>query len=140
MQNEFDILVIGSLNMDLVVTTPRFPKPGETLRGTGFQHHCGGKGANQAYAAATLGAKVAMMGRVGADSFGESLRHNLETRGVDTALTLNAPGVPTGTALITVDEEGENQIIIVPGANAQLTARCLSDREANAIQVAFLHL
>ena len=116
-----EIVVIGSLNMDLVVQAPRRPNPGETLFGTGFATVPGGKGANQAVAAARLGARVAMFGRIGDDIFGSTLRTGLEQESIDTRHLLVTPGVPTGTALITVDEQAENSITVVPGANNRLT-------------------
>ena len=134
--NEFDILVIGSLNCDLVVTTDRFPDPGETRSGSDFQTHCGGKGANQAYAAAALGGNVAMIGRVGTDVFGDAQSSNLSSMGVDTTLLQSDPSHPTGTALITVNGSGENQIIVVPGANGELTPNRLQSKEIQAIQSA----
>ncbi|MGH7043911.1 MAG: ribokinase, partial [Acetobacteraceae bacterium] len=115
------ILVIGSLNIDLVATCARLPAPGETVAGTGFATLPGGKGANQAVAAARLGALVFMAGCVGADPFGAALRAALAAAGVDTTHVADAPG-PTGTALIAVDAAGANQIVVVPGANAHMDA------------------
>ncbi|MEM7795556.1 MAG: ribokinase [Cyanobacteria bacterium P01_C01_bin.118] len=110
------IIVFGSLNMDLVAHVPRLPQAGETLLGTNFVTVPGGKGANQAVAAARLGAPTAMVGRVGDDGFGELLCNSLETSGVATEAILSSQG-PSGVALINVDEVGENQIVVVPGAN-----------------------
>lgn len=115
-----DIVVVGSLNMDLVVRAPRFPRPGETLTGEGFATFPGGKGANQAAACALLGAKTAMVGRVGQDAFGERLREGLRVLGVDTAYMRIDPDALTGTAVIVVDAGGENAIVVVPGANGRL--------------------
>lgn len=112
------ITVVGSLNMDLVIRTPRLPLPGETLSGGPFATYPGGKGANQAVAAARLGAAVAMVGRVGDDAFGEELRAGLIHAGIDAAQVPAAPGMATGVALITVEEGGQNTIVIAPGANA----------------------
>ncbi|MBW4093107.1 MAG: ribokinase, partial [Proteobacteria bacterium] len=120
------VLVIGSLNMDLVATCDRLPAPGETVAGTGFATLPGGKGANQAVAAARLGARVCMAGCVGADAFAAALRAGLTAAGVDTAHLAEVPG-PTGTALIAVDGTGANQIVVVPGANAA-TGAALIDR------------
>ena len=129
------VLVIGSLNMDLVAACDRLPAPGETVGGTGFAALPGGKGANQAVAAARLGARVFMAGCVGADSFGAALRAGLADAGVDTTHVAEAPGpspVPTGTALIAVDAAGANQIVVVSGANAA-TGPALIDRALAAI-------
>ena len=114
------ICVLGSLNMDLVVRPQRLPAPGETLLADSFQTFPGGKGANQAVAAARLGAQVAMIGRVGDDAFGRALRRELERHGVDTAQVRSIEGVPSGVALITVEANGENTIVVVPGANQHL--------------------
>jgi ribokinase len=127
------IVVVGSLNMDLVVRSPRLPRPGETLSGGPFATYPGGKGANQAVAAARLGAPTTMIGRVGADGFGQMLRIAAEVDGVSVAWVLDTPGTPTGVALITVEEGGQNTIVIAPGANAALTPE---DVEAAADQIA----
>jgi ribokinase len=116
-----DILVIGSLNMDLVVKTTRLPKPGETIQGEGLRRIPGGKGANQAVAAAKLGKDVHMVGRVGEDSFGQSLISGLSQHGVDTKNVIVDPDAPTGTAVILVDELGENCIVISSGSNGKVT-------------------
>ena len=113
------IIVFGSLNMDLVAQVPRLPQPGETLLGTSFATVPGGKGANQAVAAARLGASTTMVGRVGDDSFGPLLCDSLQAAGVNTGLVVAAHG-PSGVALIAVDRAGENQIVVVPGANGQV--------------------
>ncbi len=115
------IVVVGSLNADLVATVERHPGPGETVAGDTFAVIAGGKGANQAYAAARLGAPVAMMGRVGDDAHGRMLREKLATAGVDVTCVSVAGDVPTGTALITVDAARQNRIVVVAGANAALT-------------------
>lgn len=125
------VLVIGSLNMDLVATCARLPAPGETVAGTGFAAIPGGKGGNQAVAAARLGARTFMAGCVGADAFGAALRAGLAEAGVDTAHVAEVSG-PTGTALIAVDAAGANQIVVVPGANAA-TGRALIDRALAAM-------
>jgi ribokinase len=114
------IVVIGSLNADLVVRTPRFPAPGETTTGSGFAVYPGGKGANQAVAAGRLGARVAMIGRVGKDDHGLLLRLSLMAAGVDVDPTLDDDAAPTGVAVITIDASGQNQIVLAPGANARL--------------------
>lgn len=115
------IVVVGSLNMDLVVRVPRHPRLGETILGNQFQTFPGGKGANQAVAAARLGGTVRMIGRVGSDGFGASLLTAVSTDGVDTQFILSDPDTATGVALITVDENGENSIVVASGANARVT-------------------
>ncbi|MBK8974438.1 MAG: ribokinase [Planctomycetes bacterium] len=115
------LCVVGSINMDLVVGTPRLPERGETVLGGPFATHPGGKGANQAVAAARLGARVAMVGRVGDDDFGRQLTAGLRADGVDVEHVRTAPGVATGIAAITVEHGGENTIVVAPGANARLT-------------------
>src|SRR5690349_5963398 len=116
-----DILVIGSLNADLVVRSPRFPEPGETISGEDLQIIPGGKGANQAVAAARQGAKVSMIGRVGNDSFGPFLVENLKTNHVDASHVLIDEG-STGTAIIIVDANGQNSIVLSPGANGKVSS------------------
>ena len=116
------IVVLGSLNIDLVVTVQQLPRPGETVLGQGLGSYPGGKGANQAVAAARLGGRVALVGRVGNDSFGESLLKNLEANGVDASGVERDPETPTGAALIYVAVGGQNMIAVAPGANAQLDA------------------
>jgi len=111
------IVVVGSLNADLVVRVPRFPSPGETLTGSSFARFPGGKGANQAYAAGRLGGRVSMVGRVGDDDLGRWLTAQLAGGGVETTFVAAVTGESTGLALITVDESGQNQIVLVPGAN-----------------------
>lgn len=123
------ITVIGSINMDLVVRTPRFPAPGETLLGEDFLTVPGGKGANQAVALARLGARTAIVGRVGSDGFGETLLEGMRSEGVDTGQVAREQGVPTGVALITVADSGENNIIVVPGANGRLEPGDIRDAE-----------
>ena len=115
-----DILVIGSLNADLVVRAPRFPTPGETISGEDLAIIPGGKGANQAVAASRQGASVAMVGRVGKDAFGPMLTQNLQKNNVDTAHVRIDPAA-TGTAIIVVDAEGQNSIVLSPGANGKFT-------------------
>ncbi|WP_030692598.1 ribokinase [Streptomyces globisporus] len=115
------IVVLGSTNMDLVVYVPRAPALGETVTGRSFRTVPGGKGANQAVAAARAGAEVSMIGAVGADDFGGRLRANLEHCAVDTDLLRTAEG-PSGTAHVVVDDEGGNAIVVVPGANGTVTS------------------
>ncbi len=113
--------VIGSLNMDLTLEVARFPQPGETVPGRNFRSAHGGKGANQAYAVAKMGLPVAMIGAVGADSFGEEMVAGLAEVGVDTSRILRRDAEASGTALITVDGDGQNQIVVANGANDTLT-------------------
>jgi len=114
------IVVVGSINMDLVVPLARLPRPGETVSGRSVIETPGGKGANQAVAAAQLGAHAVMIGRVGQDAFGPRLRSELAHRNVDTQHVLPTSG-PSGVALIGVEDSGQNAITIVAGANDQLT-------------------
>ncbi|MDH5538955.1 MAG: ribokinase [Rhizobacter sp.] len=114
------IVVVGSLNIDLVVRAPRLPLPGETLSGDGFAQHEGGKGGNQAVAAARCGARVAMLGRVGDDAHGERLLRALRGDGIDCSAVGHDTRLPTGVAAITVAHSGENSIVVVPGANRGL--------------------
>ncbi|MDQ3316611.1 MAG: ribokinase [Actinomycetota bacterium] len=116
-----DVFVMGSINQDFVLKVERRPKPGETVTDAVLSTHNGGKGANQAAAAALLGASVTFLGRVGDDGFGGPLVEALRGKGVDTALIEEAPGSSTGTAFITVTEDGENAITVAPGANRRLT-------------------
>jgi ribokinase len=114
------VIVFGSINMDLVVRTPRFPQPGETISGSDFYTAPGGKGANQAVAAGRMQAPVYMIGRVGGDVFGQALLDSLSSNGVETSSVLIDEGQPSGVAVITVDDGAENHIIIVAGANGQV--------------------
>ena len=116
-----DILVIGSMNADLVIRAPRFPQPGETISGEDLQIIPGGKGANQAIAAARQGALVTMMGRVGNDNFGLELIDNLKRNNVDTSHVQMDPRFATGTAIIVVDMNGQNSIILSPGGNSRVS-------------------
>ena len=115
------IVIVGSLNADLTVQTARFPQPGETVSGGDLTVLPGGKGANQAVAAARLGGKVRMIGAVGDDSNGNLLLRSLTRAGVDTSQVEIKTGLPTGTAVILVDETGENIIVVSPGANGALS-------------------
>jgi ribokinase len=124
------IVVVGSLNMDLVVRTPRHPEVGETILGTDFQTFPGGKGANQAVSAARLGGQVRMIGKVGADAFGEALLQTVTRDGVDATYIQRDPQVATGVALITVNDLGQNNIVVVPGANARLQGSDVLQAEA----------
>ena len=114
------VVVVGSLNMDLVARAQRLPRAGETLAGESFGTVPGGKGANQAVAAARLGAKVAMIGCVGADAYGAQLRQALLDEGIDCQGVSTVAGVSSGVALIVVDASSQNAIVIVAGGNGQL--------------------
>lgn len=114
------IVVVGSLNMDLVVRAARHPKIGETIIGSAFQTFPGGKGANQAVAAARLGGQVRMIGRVGSDDFGQALLNGVLRDGVDATHIQRDPAEATGVALITVDDLGRNTIVVASGANGRL--------------------
>ncbi|MGI5399666.1 ribokinase [Streptomyces sp. CA-135486] len=120
------IAVLGSTNMDLVAYVAHAPKRGETVTGREFRTIPGGKGANQAVAAARAGGEVSMIGAVGSDDFGALLRHTLVSSGVDTDLLRTADG-PSGTAHIVVDDEGANSIVVIPGANGTVTALAPGD-------------
>lgn len=114
------ITVVGSANVDLVSTVPRLPAPGETVLANGFAHTAGGKGANQAVAAARAGSRVNFVARLGADPYGDALISSLRGAGVHTEYVVRDDEAPTGTAHIAVDPSGENVIVVVPGANARL--------------------
>src|ERR1700685_1975193 len=128
------IVIVGSITMDLVTRTPRIPAIGQTLIGTGFETTPGGKGANQAVAAARLGYPVHMVGKVGDDVYGPALLENLAAAGVNTTAMETAPG-PSGLAPIFLSEAGENAIVVVPGANAQVDP-ALIDRHSDLIRSA----
>ena len=116
------IVVVGSLNMDLVVEVPSIPQPGETVLGKNFATFPGGKGANQAVAAARLGSKVSLIGRVGQDSFGDQLLVSAQADGINVSHVGRDDTAATGVAMITVDERGQNSIAVASGANFRLTA------------------
>ena len=120
------ILVVGSANTDLVITTKYFPRPGETVLGEQFMINPGGKGANQAVAAARLGGQVTFISKFGNDLFGDQGRAQLLREGIATGYLLSDPHNPSGVALITVDEHGENNIVVAPGANGTLSAADLA--------------
>ena len=111
------VFVVGSINQDFVLRLERRPEPGETVTGAELSLFPGGKGANAAVAAARLGARVTMLGRVGEDAFGEGLMRNLREAGIDTKHVEPIPEVSTGSAFITVTPDGENAIVVSPGAN-----------------------
>jgi ribokinase len=124
------IIVVGSLNMDLVVRSSHHPQPGETIIGGTFSTFPGGKGANQAVAAARLGARVQMVGAVGEDAFGSELLGHLGSDGIDHRLVRRDPQAATGVALITIDAKGQNTIVVASGANLQVTAEDVAATEA----------
>lgn len=125
-----DIVVIGSLNMDMVVRTNRSPDAGETLIGQAFALSPGGKGANQAVAAARLGAEVSMIGRVGKDTFGSEMLEIIRNEGIHIEHISVSEHQATGVASIIIEEDGENRIIVVPGANIELTVQDIQALEA----------
>lgn len=127
------LTVIGSINLDLVATTPRLPVAGETITGATLARHPGGKGANQALAAARLGVDVALIGRVGADAMADEALALLRAEGVDLSGVLVDAERPTGVALIAVDPEGENQIVVAAGANHGVRVEHLPDRIAGPL-------
>lgn len=114
------VVVVGSINVDVVVRAAHFPSPGETVRGSEIALIPGGKGANQAVAASRVGASVVLVGALGSDPFGEIPRAFLTAERLDMTLVTTAPG-PTGVAVVVVDERGDNSIVVVAGANDQLT-------------------
>jgi ribokinase len=127
------LTVIGSINLDLVATAPRLPVAGETVTGATLAHHPGGKGANQALAAARLGLQVALIGRVGADAMADEALALLRAAGVDLSGVLVDAERPTGVALIAVDPAGENQIVVAAGANHGVRVEHLPDRIAGPL-------
>ena len=136
------IVVVGSINMDLVVVAPALPKPGETVMGDGFATLPGGKGANQAVAAARLGADVRMIGRVGDDVFGPMLLENLQANGVDVSDVVTTPGMSSGIAVILLDDERQNYIVGIYGANmacdeiqVEAASRALDGADALLLQM-----
>ena len=136
------IVVLGSINMDLVAVAAALPKPGETVMGDGFATLPGGKGANQAVAAARLGADVRMIGRVGDDVFGPMLLENLQAKGVDVSDVMTTPGMSSGIAVILLDDERENYIVGIYGANmacdeiqVEAASRALDGADALLLQM-----
>lgn len=133
------VIVVGSINVDFTVRVASLPGPGETVVGGTFQRSGGGKGANQAVAAARAGAEVILIGAVGADDVGAAALEELRSEGIDTSRCLRLPGVATGVALIVVDASGNNQIAVASGANAALdgasVAAALSGWEASPADV-----
>lgn len=134
-----DILVVGSLNADLVARAPRFPQPGETISGEDLRVIPGGKGANQAVAAARLGANVSMLGRVGNDNFGDFLLENLKQNRVDSSL-VQRDDSSTGTAIIIVDSNGQNSIVLSAGANGNVSIADVDNSPFTNYQLLLLQL
>lgn len=122
------VVVVGSINMDLVSHTPSIPRPGETVLGTSFQMYPGGKGANQAVAVARLGFPCVLMGKVGSDVFGEQLLKDVGGYGVDIS-QIDHSLRPSGTASIVVEDSGQNSIIVTPGANSDVTIAYLEEKQ-----------
>lgn len=115
------VVVVGSANMDMVAFAPKLPAPGETVLGTRFEMACGGKGANQAVACARLGAETWFIGRVGNDAFGDMLLQSFKDAGVHTDFVRRDVETSSGVALIFVDEKGQNEIVVAPGANGRVS-------------------
>lgn len=126
------IVIVGSLNMDFVVSVKHMPKGGETISGSSLSLIPGGKGANQAFSAGRCGADIAMIGAIGDDSYGQTLVNNLASAGVDVSGVETMENTPTGTAFINVSEDAENSIVIVAGANGKVD-RALVDRHMDLI-------
>uniref|UniRef100_A0A914X7N4 Ribokinase n=1 Tax=Plectus sambesii TaxID=2011161 RepID=A0A914X7N4_9BILA len=133
-----DIVVVGSCVQDLISYTPRFPNPGESVRGRDFHAGSGGKGANQAVAAAKLGAKVAMVGRVGNDIFGPENKNNMKQVGVNVDHVTVSETAKTATATITVSDSGENMIVVVLGANMEMSPASADEAESLIAQAKVL--
>ena len=131
------VVVVGSLNLDLVVGLERMPAPGETVMGETLERHAGGKGLNQAVAASRLGARVSMIGAVGSDDAGAWLRGIVEAEGIEASAIVTADS-PSGTALIEVDSSGMNRIVVIPGANATLTPEQVTDAIGSLDDVAIV--
>lgn len=136
------VVVLGSVNFDLIVSTPHLPLPGETVMGSDVAYQPGGKGSNQAVAAHRLGADTLLIAATGDDHLGANLRTALANEGIDTSGLTTESGVPTGVALIVVDDHGENSIVVAPGANRRLgdqavanLADVVSDASVLALQI-----
>lgn len=134
------ILVIGSINKDLVVGASRFPKEGETILGNGFYTSNGGKGANQAAAIAKLGGDIAILGAIGDDNFGKDLSNSLSSNNVNIGNLIIKKNVSTGIAFITVTESGANNIIVVQGANALITKDDIKEELINEYDIIVMQL
>ncbi|WP_300366589.1 ribokinase [Brachyspira sp.] len=134
------ILVIGSINKDLVVTTPRFPKEGETILGNNFYTSNGGKGANQASSIGKLGGNVGMLGAVGDDNFGKDLINALNSNNVNTDNLIIKKDVSTGIAVITVTESGANHIVVAQGANALISKENIKEELISSYDIIVMQL
>lgn len=132
------LCVLGSINVDHVIRVPYFPKAGETLTGHSYQIAYGGKGANQAVAAARLGAKVKFIGAIGDDGIGQIMKSAFEQDEIDTSMIATLPNQSTGLAMIQVSDEGENSIVISAGANAELTAEYVQQYQREITQADIL--
>lgn len=129
MDKKIDVIVVGSANTDMVIQTKQMPKPGETVLGGKFFMNPGGKGANQAVASARLGGKVSFIGRVGKDVFGDQTIAGLNKEGINVDHLKQDPETPSGIATITVDQSGQNSIVVAPGANAKLSPKDIEDAQ-----------
>jgi ribokinase len=134
------VLVIGSSNTDMVVRTAEFPKPGETVLGGTFMMNAGGKGANQAVAAARLGADVRFVAKIGRDIFGEEAKKGFLKEGLDIQYLLETSDYASGVALITVNANGENEIVVASGANMDLRPADLPDEIFNNVAFVLIQL
>jgi len=134
------ILILGGINMDETIRVVAMPKVGETINGHDLTFSPGGKGANQAFAAAKLGAKVKMLGAVGCDTFGEAICKNLSSVGIDLSDLYRDEKEPTGTALITVDDRGNNSIIVAQGANLRYRPEMINDALFNDVSMVIMPL
>ena len=134
------ILVIGSINKDLVITAPRFPKEGETILGNSFYTTNGGKGANQACAIGKLGGNVYMLGAVGNDNFGKDLSNALSSNNVNIDNLLIKNNISTGIAVITVNNDGANHIIVAQGANALITKDDINEKLISSFDIIVMQL
>ncbi|WP_353718616.1 ribokinase [Dyadobacter sp. 676] len=134
------VLIIGSSNTDMVVKTAHFPRPGETVLGGTFLMNPGGKGANQAVAAARLGADVRFVAKTGPDIFGKQAREGFEKEGIDIRFVTESPGLASGVALITVNAQGENEIVVASGANMDLHPADIPDQAFDQVGFALFQL
>ncbi len=132
------LCVLGSINVDHVIRVPYFPKAGETLTGYGYQIAYGGKGANQAVAAARVGAKVSFIGAIGDDQIGQTMKQAFEQEGIDTSAICVIPNQSTGLAMIQVADSGENSIVISAGANADLSESLVEQHKSQIEQADIL--
>lgn len=134
------IVVLGSINADYVINVDNFPRPGETLIGQNYAIHYGGKGANQAVASAQLGGDVDFIACIGADAIGSEMKHDFQQKGINTQAISTELGCNTGVAMIQVNQQGENSIVLAAGANAQLTADKVQQAHLNLKKADYLLL